>query len=320
MKTSVNKINTACRPEIVRTRSNGKLLFCKYMLGIIERKARLGRNGTSKNYSATLNSFLKFMHGSDVSFSRITPDLIEEYGAWLMMRRVSTNSISFYMRNLRAVYNMAVEAGLVIDRRPFRKAYTKIERTAKRAIPLSDIKRIKNLDLDQLPDLALARDIFMFLFYCRGMSFIDAVHLSASNIIGNQLIYRRHKTGQELRIGINRHILDLLGKWHSRHAPSGYLLPVLSHGAAAHRKIYETALRKTNRSLKAIASMAGINTSLTTYVSRHSWASIAKSKGIATATISDALGHDSELTTQIYLSTLASDVIDHANSVVLNDL
>lgn len=165
----------------------------------------------------------------------------------------------------------------------------------------------------------------MFLFYCRGMSFIDAVYLSKANIIGNYLIYQRHKTGQELRIGLNPQINRLIGKWSSANTEDGYLLPVLgsissAHSARRSRTAYDTALRRTNRLLKLIASMADIPATLTTYVSRHSWASIAKSKGIPTATISDALGHDSELTTRIYLATLSTDIIDRANNIILRDL
>ncbi len=123
------------------------------------------------------------------------------------------------------------------------------------------------------------------------MSFIDAAYLTHSDIVGDEIVYCRHKTGQEISIGLNPHIRRILDKWHSRPASGPPLLP-----------------------------MAHIRTPLTTYVSRHAWASIAKSKGIPTATISDALGHDSEMTTQIYLASLSTKAIDRANSLILRDL
>lgn len=298
--------------------------FNEFMQKVIARKMQLGKAGTAQNYQSTLNSFLRFVSHGNVKFSGLTPSLIEEYEAWLMSSSIKTNSISFYMRNLRAAYNHAVELGLTVDRAPFKKAYTKIEKTAKRAISISDIRRIKELDLSGNRALELARDIFMFLFYCRGMSFIDAVHLSSSDIVGNELVYRRRKTGQELRIGLNRYIYRLLDKWKSEGPSDGYLLPILHLPASARdtplRTQYETALRRTNKALKLIARMARIPGPLTTYVSRHSWASIAKTKGIPTSTISDALGHDSELTTQIYLATLSTDAIDRANNLILDAL
>lgn len=303
--------------------------FNEFMQGVISRKTQLGKTGTAQNYRSTLNSFLKFSSYGNIKFSGLTPGLIEEYEAWLSAANVKSNSISFYIRNLRAAYNRAVEMGVTPDRQPFRKAYTKIEKTAKRAISLSDIRHIKQLDLADRPVLELARDIFLFLFYCRGMSFIDAAYLTSSNIVGNELVYRRHKTGQELHIGLNTHIYQLLDKWkptgtHGSHDfPHRYLLPIMRPSDATgipSRTLYESALRRTNKSLKHIARMANIPITLTTYVSRHSWASIAKSKGIPTATISDALGHDSELTTQIYLATMSTAAIDRANNLILRDL
>ncbi|MDE6346182.1 MAG: site-specific integrase [Muribaculaceae bacterium] len=324
MATAPNGNIPVCKPKMTGRQYTRRFSFNEFMLGLISRKMQLGKAGTAHNYKSTLNSFLRFMSGNNVKFSVLTPELIEEYEAWLIAANVKSNSISFYMRNLRAAYNHAVELGYTADRDPFRKAYTRIEKTTKRAVSLADIRRIKALDLSALPALELSRDIFMFLFYCRGMSFIDAAYLSDTNIIGNELIYRRHKTGQELRIGLNKYILQLLDKWQSGYCTGSYLLPILTGGHPAGSKFsrteYESALRRTNKSLKHIARMANIRTSLTTYVSRHSWASIAKSKGIPTATISDALGHDSELTTQIYLTSLSTDTIDRANAIILREL
>lgn len=301
--------------------------FIHFMQRVIERKIVLGKTGTARNYTATLNSFTKFSEGRNLTPTNLTPRLIEEYEAWLTASRISSNSVSFYMRNMRAMYNLAVEEHLTVDRNPFKKAYTRIEKTSKRAITLADIKRIKDLDLSHSPRLELARDTFMFLFYCRGMSLIDAAYLTPEAISGTELHYRRHKTGQKIRIGLNGYIIRLLAKWGNRFPENLYLMPILhspyttpAARIPSDRTLYESALRRTNKALKQIARMASIPTTLTTYVTRHSWASIAKSKGIPTATISDALGHDSELTTQIYLASLSSDAIDRANSIILDGL
>lgn len=120
------------------------------------------------------------------------------------------------------------------------------------------------------------------------------------------------------------YIYSLLDKWHRGKQSGGYLLPILQSplttGCPPLRTQYESALRRTNKALKHIAHMAHIPFTLTTYVSRHSWASIAKTKGIPTSTISDALGHDSELTTRIYLASLSTDAINRANDLILDEL
>ncbi|MDE6317312.1 MAG: site-specific integrase [Muribaculaceae bacterium] len=314
-------------PRIMSAAHHNRQSFIHFMQRVIERKRHLGKTGTARNYRATLHSFTRFIQGKNIAATGITPHIIEEYEAWLNSTRITSNSISFYMRNMRAIYNQAVEERLTADRNPFKKAYTRIEKTAKRAISLSDIKRIKDLDLSGLPRLELARDTFMFLFYCRGMSLIDAAYLTPADIYGTELRYRRHKTGQNIRIGLNEYIIGLLAKWKTRFPENAYLMPILyspyvivSGRTKSERTLYESALRRINKALKHIACMASVPTTLTTYVTRHSWASIAKSKGIPTATISDALGHDSELTTKIYLATLSSEAIDRANSIILSSL
>lgn len=307
-------------PECTHPQGPSNMSFINIMRRSIALKLQSGKAGTAKNYRATLNSFISFLQHRDISsfsrlrISKITPALIADYQIWLYNRGICSNSISFYIRNLRSVYNAAAEVGAITRGNPFSRAYTRIEKTGKRAVGIDDIRRIKMLDLGRHPELDRARDIFMFLFYCRGMSFIDAAFLNAGNICGNEIRYRRHKTGQEIRIGLNSHITEILSKW-----GIGFIIPAVN-AAADRRRVYESALRRTNRHLKQIAALAGLTAALTTYVSRHSWASIAKSKGIPTATISDALGHNSERTTQIYLATISDDIIDRANDTVLSGL
>lgn len=296
--------------------------FFGFMEGIIDRLKKLGKSGTCRNYASALRSLRNFASAhldtrdTDLSLGDINADMVEDYEAWLRRRGIRPNTISFYMRILRAVYRRAISLGLVADARPFANACTIIEKTTKRAIPMDDVRKLKEIDLSDTPRLAKARDIFMFLFYCRGMSFIDAAHLSRANIVDGCIVYRRHKTNQEITIGINDNIRAMINRFHDE--ASQLIVPILTTGKK--RKRYETALRWFNNSLKRIAKRAGIGCNLTSYVSRHAWASIAKSKGIPLAVISDALGHDSELTTRIYLANISNDIIDKANERILADL
>lgn len=289
-----------------------------FMSDIIERFRHLNRTATANNYSAAMNSFLRFRNGNDIPLASIDSALIEDYQTYLRSTGLTLNSISFYMRIMRAVYNNAVRHHLTSDRSPFRTVFTGMEKTRKRAIQSCDIKRIRNLNLSMQPRLELARDIFIFLFLCRGMSFIDAAFLRKTDIKSGIITYRRHKTGQLLHIKVITQIRDLLEKHSLRDSP--FLLPIINNPGQNERRQYETALRRINKSLKIIGDMAGIPVSLTTYVGRHSWATIAKTKNIPVNVISDALGHDSVATTQIYLDAIDTAIIDRANEMVINEI
>ena len=171
-----------------------------FMHGVIAQLKQLGKIRTSETYTATLKSFMAFREDQDVPLDGISSDLMLLYEAYLKARGVRMNTISFYMRILRAVYNRAVEKGLTPQKNPFRHVYTGVDKTAKRAIPVKAIKALKELDLSMKPSLDFARDMFMFSFYTRGMSFVDMAYLRKSDLQNGILTYRRRKTGQELTI------------------------------------------------------------------------------------------------------------------------
>lgn len=300
-----------------RNTANKNTLF-RFMEDVIGRLRQLQHVGTAKNYHATLGSFRRFRENEDITLDAIDQITMEDYQAYLKSTGLSSNSISFYMRILRAVYNRAVEQELIRDRKPFRTVFTGTEKTLKRAISINDIKHIKNLDLSIKPNIEFARDIFLFLFFCRGMSFVDAVFLKKTDIQNEVLTYRRHKTNQVLHIKIIKPIKELIDRYSSKDSP--YLLPIIDCSVSDERKQYETALRRINNTLKIIADMVKLPVTLTTYVTRHSWATIAKSKNVPINVISDALGHDSIATTQIYLASIDTSVIDRANEMIIKDL
>ena len=320
----IKRLDSRCRSYssndvVTEFRCKGKEnnLFM-FMGNVIERLRQLNHTGTAKNYHAALGSFKRFRDSGDVPLEAIDHILMEDYQAYLKSAGLTPNSISFYMRILRAVYNRAVEQELTIDRNPFRTVFTGTEKTLKRAISINEIKRIKNLDLAFKPDLEFARDLFLFLFLCRGISFIDAAFLKKTDIRNGVLTYRRHKTGQVLHIKIIKPIKELLDRYSVTGSP--YLLPIITRLNHNERKQYETVLRRVNNALKVIAKMTGLSVPLTTYVARHAWASIAKAKNVPVNVISDALGHDSIATTQIYLASVDASTIDRANELVVREL
>lgn len=301
---------------VMRFQNRQEQSFNDYIRQQIARLKRLGKIRTSETYTAALQSFSGFMNDHEVLFDQLNTDLLAEYEAYLKGRGNSPNTISFYMRILKAVYNRAVENGLTEQRHPFWFVYTGVEKTLKRAISLNDIKRIKGLDLSLKPNLDYARDMFLFCFYTRGMSFIDMAYLRKKDLQNGTLSYRRRKTGQQLFIKWEKCMQEVLDKYPINETE--YLLPIITVRDEDYRKQYANELHRVNHLLKKIGKQLDLPIPLTMYVGRHSWASIAKSRNVPIAVISEGMGHDSENTTQIYLASLDTSVVDKANKKILD--
>ena len=297
--------------------ANEQSLF-NFMQGVIAQLQQMGKQRTSETYRCTLKSFMQFREDKDLLLEDIDSDLMLMYEAYLHNRGLTKNSTSFYMRILRAVYNRAVEKDLTINRNPFKHVYTGIDKTIKRAIPLKAIKQIKNLDLSLQPSLDFARDMFMFSFYTRGMSFIDMAYLKKKDLSNGILSYRRRKTGQQLFIRWEKCMQEIVNKYDN--PQSEFLLPIIKRADKDNRLQYQSALRFVNNHLKSVVALLNIGITISMYTARHSWASIAKSKNIPISVISEGMGHDSEMTTQIYLASLDNAVVDRANAQILKDL
>ncbi|WP_300692880.1 site-specific integrase [uncultured Bacteroides sp.] len=289
-----------------------------FMESIIIKLKQNGKVRTSETYTSALNSFKKFRKDEDIMLDCLNSEVMEAYEAWHQSRGVAPNTISFYTRILRAVYNRAVEEDIVENKNPFRHVYTGVDKTIKRALPLPVIKKIKALDLSLTPALDYARDMFMMSFMLRGMSFIDMAFLRKTDLQNGYVTYRRRKTGQKLVIEWTNEMQLILDKYPEN--ASDYLLPVIRNPGTNERCTYHNMGYNINHSLKAVAKVVGVTIPLTLYVARHSWASIAKSKGIPLSVISEGMGHDNEATTQIYLASLDTSAVDKANSLILKSI
>ncbi|MDE7146025.1 MAG: site-specific integrase, partial [Duncaniella sp.] len=210
----------------------------RFMDSIICRFKSKGKQRTAETYRAACQSFRKFMccsdllrhnassSGDDIMLDALTSEIVEAYEAYLRDRGVVPNTVSFYMRILRAAYNRAVEAGMVKQSYPFRHVYTGVDKTVKRALPLPLIRKIRTLDLSSDPALDYARDMFLLSFYLRGMSFVDMAFLRKSDLKSGCVTYRRRKTGQLLSVRWTHEMCSIVGKYQ----PNGtaYLLPILT--------------------------------------------------------------------------------------------
>lgn len=276
---------------------------------------QIGKVRKAEHYSTSLNSLERFNGDAEISFDEFDGSLIQRYEQYLIGQKLIPNSISYYMRNLRAIYNLAVEQGYTEPTNPFKHVYTGIAKTVKRAISLSVVKAMRSLDLSHDSLSGLARDLFMFSFYTRGMAIIDVAFLRKSDIKDGILTYRRQKTGQRLTIRWESQMQEIVNR-HSDKALD-FLFPLIDSSKPDYRKQYLNAYTKLNRRLKCIGKQLGLSNPLTFHRSRHSWASIARENNVPLSVICEGMGHDSEKTTRIYLASLDSSIVDKANSDIM---
>jgi site-specific recombinase XerD len=216
------------------------------------------------------------------------------------------------MRALRSVYNQAVLKGLTISKNPFKDVYTGVDKTSKRAANEDVIVKLNRLDLSSHGNLQLARDLFMFSFYTRGMSFIDMANLKRSNLKNEYIVYARSKTKQVLTIRIEKCIEEIIERY-KEITIDNYILPIYN----LQNPDYNSNLRTYNKRLKRLSEMLNLEKPLSSYVSRHSWATIALRKGISVQVICEGMGHENEKTTRIYLASLDQSLIDNANAQII---
>ena len=287
-----------------------------FMQQCIAKLIRMGRTGTANGYKSTLNSFMRFRKGQDIMLNAIDSDVMQLYEAHLRLTNVARNSSSFYMRNLRTVYNMAIEQQLTPQRTPFAHVYTGIDKTVKRALSISQIRQLKNADLTDNPTQALARDMFMFSFYTRGMALADMANLTTANLRNGYLVYRRQKPRQELYVKWEPCMQEIVDRY-PRQSP--FLLPLIK-SEEDKRDQYKLTQQRVNHNLKKLSERLGLPHPLTMSMARHSWASIANSKDIALSVIGEGLGYNSENATRIYLAQIDTSQVDRANKKILNEL
>lgn len=294
----------------------------RYMQRRISQLRQNGRFGTAHAAQNALRSFLRYRSGQDLPLSRLDALEIQSYERYLRNQSYSLNTISTYLRALRSAYNEAVREKIVENAsvNPFLGVFTGNATTRKLAADKQTISRIVCLDLKEKDTgLSLAQDLFLFSFYCRGMAYVDMVRLMYANIQDGCLRYKRQKTGQEIEVKITPAAQAIINRYRQRYPDREFLFPVLSckGSLAEHWRQYQSGLGRYNRHLKRLSRKIGVERNLTGYVSRHSWATIARNEGIPLATISRGLGHESERTTRTYIGRLDNRPIDEANELVI---
>ena len=286
----------------------------------IAKKEQMQCVGTKNNYTNAVNRFIEFRNQKDLTFSQMTADMMEMYQAWLWNRGVGQNTVSFYLRTLRTLHHKAVEAGQATSNDIFAHVQTANVRTAKRAISVKDIRKIEKLELQIGSSIDKARDLFLLSFYLRGMAFVDMAFLKKSDLKCGMVSYNRRKTHQNLNIEWIKPMQAIIDKYAEQTKDSPYMLPILTGKETSPYTQYRKVEYNTNYNLKKIGKMIGLKIPLTTYVARHTWASIALHMNIPIATISEGMGHNSYKTTQIYLESIDVATINDANKKIIRKI
>lgn len=281
-----------------------------------ERMQKQARHKTAANYLTAARSLSRFLDNSKWRFADITAAMLQYYQRWLCNRGVRLNTVSAYMRSLRSLYNRVADN--VADN-PFTAVFTGNEQTAKRSVTDEEIRRLLALQLDRLPHLSFARDIFMFSFMAMGMPFVDIAYLKWHQIHDGVLHYARHKTGHKVCVAIEPYMAEII----SRHTTQGceYVFPILADTTAdTIHHTYLKRLRAYNYALHRLSHLIGSSRTLSSYVARHSWASLAYRSGIDISLIAKAMGHTKLSTTLIYIRALFDPSLAEANKKVMQSL
>lgn len=274
-----------------------------------------GRKSYALSIIQLYNSMADFNRHLDIPFADIDVAWLRRYEFFLREKRLAENTIGIRFRTLRSIYNLAVEENVASpDSYPFKKfKVSKLhQETAKRALSKEDIERVLSYKSTNRY-MRFPIDIFAFTYYCGGINFVDIAHLTRANIVDGRLIYKRQKTKKLIKIPLQPQAVALIDKYREEESP--YLFPILS---AFHKTEVQQANRihkvitKVNDRLKQIGESLNLPITLTTYVARHSQATVMKRAGVPTAVIREIMGHSSERVTQIYLDSFDNEQVNSA--------
>ncbi len=301
---------------------NGKIqakTVGEFYTALIEKYQKKGETGNARIYLDSYRSIKTFRNDKmNFLFSNITVRWLEKYEAWMREKGNKETTMSVLFRTLRSTYNKAIQAGAV-DKKAYPFNAYKISKfdtkTKKRAISKEDIMKIMQVDLSaKRENIQLSRDIFVFSYFCGGINFTDMANLTNDNLVDGRLLYMRQKTGKKINLPLQDIALEIIARYADN--SRGYIFPILDKREhktpqQKHNRIHKM-IGKVNLNLREIATLAGVSAYLTTYVARHSFATVLKRSGVNIAIISESLGHSDLATTQIYLDSFQNSQIDAA--------
>lgn len=287
----------------------------------IARKRKKEKEGIAVAYQSTYVSLKKYMNTlserkKDVNMHEVNYSFVMGYEDFLYAQKLSENTVNYYLRNFRTLYNAAIKDGYrQHGDSPFAYVRTRACKTVKRALSKENMRLLSSLSISNSPYLEFSRDLYLFSFYAQGMAFVDIAFLNKKNIYGGLLTYSRRKSKQLIHIVVTPQMQKLIDKYSN---DSEYLFPIIDplNKEQSVYKQYRLALGRINRYLKKLAAGLNLRIPLTTYTARHTWATLARDSGAPLSVISAGLGHTSEEMTRIYLKDFDQSVLAKVNSLV----
>ena len=298
--------------------------FIFFMRDVVGELQDSGNLGTAHVYRSSLNAVLGFYGDDSLRFVDITPEWLKGFEVYLRARGCSWNTVSTYLRTLRAVYNRAVDRGKAEHvPRLFRSVYTGTRADRRKALDGGEMRKVLGSfprEVSVPPPLKRAQELFTLMFLLRGLPFVDLAYLRKSDLRGNVITYRRRKTGRSLSVTLTPEAMLLLKKHKDRNPHSPYLFPILRsrEGSREAYREYQLALRSFNYRLALLGKRLGLADRLSSYTARHTWATTAYHCEIHPGIISEAMGHSSITVTETYLKPFRNKKIDEANRRVVD--
>lgn len=306
------------RIKSLLTKNSMETFVLEYGEELKQEMIQSGRLGNARVYATMLASISDYLNGKDIPLRQINYTILKKYSAWYQGRGNTLNGLAVHLCTLRALINRAIkEKRLTPEHYPFREYKIKHEKTLKRAISSDALTAIKEFN-PQTKRQKRAKAFFMFSFYTMGASFVDVVRLKLADIRDGRIYYKRRKTGHLHSIPMSEPLKAIIDDQTKGKTTQDYIFNVVrSDDPSVQAVQIRDELRRYNRTLKEIGELCGLSTPLTSYVSRHTYATIAKRKGVPTAVISEALGHSSEEVTQVYLDSFEQATMDEFHKIVI---
>jgi len=306
------------KDKIIGTKQSAEFFqFCDHLIADLRKTARFG----NANIYITARNVIKRFHKSDIlNFREINYSFLKKFETYHLSKGNSWNGLSIYIRTFRAIYNQGITAGH-IDKKytPFTEYKIRHTNTKKRAITEADLKKIAMLSLEESHECFHARNYFLISYMLYGLNFIDIANLKISNIIDKRVQFKRRKTGKEYSIKISEQLQPILEYYLHGKKDNEYIFSIIKRDTAKEQYAdARKALVRYNRQLKEIARLCEIETNLTSYVCRHSFATQAVLKDVPILAISEMMGHSKLNTTQTYIKNLPNTILDDFNDTIIS--
>jgi site-specific recombinase XerD len=293
--------------------------FFTFMDGIIADLNKANRFGTARSYGCLKGVLKSYCNEKDLKFQDVTYQFLTQFETNHISKGNSPNGCAVYMRTIRAIYNKAIKEGFVEkELYPFGSYKIKTIPTEKRALEWDLLKKIIELKIPSDHECHNARNYFVASYMMYGMNFTDMAFLKVTDIKDGRILYRRKKTSKLYDIKLTKSLEKILRHYMKGKNELGYIFPIIHReDDAMQYKDIQWAQKRYNTKLKLLAKQCKIDKNLTSYVSRHSFATQAMLQEIPLNAISTMLGHSSLKTTEVYLKSLPSNILDDYNAKIM---